>query len=205
MVKKISPIVLLAFSLYACGCSIPKSARQAEIYSFTKTEKKLSIGFSKKIEITVKDFRNRIAYEENVEDLQQAVEKYISEHPGMSDAAINNLRKLKVADGATKEEVTFLLGKPDQIRRVSSMNPYGAEGLWIYRISKLDAIMFFIFPVFLVHEGYYLYFKDDVLAGIEKRFMEQMVETSPGPGMYESKTPFGGSDSEDKNKEEEPF
>lgn len=160
---------------------MPTSASYREIYSFTKEEKKVKSVFGKKQSISIKDFRENEMYEEDMEALKEDVEKYIALHPDLSEAAKNNLRELRVAEGATKEEVKLLLGEPDKI----------SDETWVYKINKLRAITVFIVPVFFVHEGYYLYFKDGVLSGIQRHYPKQVVEQVPGPGLFEKKKSSG--------------
>jgi len=138
--------------------------------------------FSKKYE-SIKDFRGIEMYDEDIDALKEEVKEYIVAHPELSDAKKKDLRELKVMQGETKEEVRLLLGSPDKI-----VNPQ----TWVYKISTWRAFTVFIVPVFFVHEGYYLYFKDDILTGIEKHYLKQLIEQSAGPGVYEKK----GSNSE---------
>lgn len=183
----VSAIVLVSFSL--AGCSMPKAAVQRPLYSFTRVEKSGKSGFmgTRKI-ITIKDFRQNEAYDEDIEGLKEDVEEYISKHPELSETARNNLRDLKVTQGSRAEEVIFLLGKPDKVAKASGAGRYGATEIWIYRISKIRAFTVFVFPVFFVHEGYYLYFKDGVLVEIEMHYLKQIVKQGSAPGLVESKS-----------------
>lgn len=95
----------------------------------------------------------------------------------MSEQAKKDLRELKVTQGATASEVVLLLNDPDKIMKTSG-GKYAADEIWIYRISRLRAFTIFIFPVFFVHEGYYLYFKDGVLQEIEKHYLKQVIKQS---------------------------
>gem|GEM_PF-2372952 len=175
MTKNVVLYILLIFSLAITGCSMPAAAKQGNIYSFTKVEKKKQSLFAKSYE-SVKDFREIEMYTEDIDALKEDVEKYIATHPELSDEIKKNLREIKVTLGETKEEVQLLLGDPDKIT---------GQGVWIYRISKWRAFTVFIIPVFFVREGYYLYFKDDVLVDIQRHYLKQMIQQSPGPGVYE--------------------
>ncbi len=183
----VSTIVLVSLSLIGC-CSIPVTAIQSPLYSFTREEKITKGGFmGKKKSITIKDFRGNEAYDEDIVALKAEIEKYISQHPDLSESAKSNLRELKVTQGATGDEVTLLLGKPDKVVRAGGGGPYGASEIWIYKISKIRIFTIFIIPVFFVHEGYYLYFKDGRLVEIERHYLKQVVQQSEGPGVTESK------------------
>jgi hypothetical protein len=159
------------------GCSLPTAAIQRPLYSFTREEKKIKSGFGgEKKSITVKDFRQNDAYDEDIATLKEEVEKYISRRQDLSDSAKNNLREIKVTPGASRNEVVLLLGKPDKLTRVSGSGRYGASEIWIYKLSKIRVFTIFILPVFPVHEGYYLYFKDGALVEIERHYLKQVVE-----------------------------
>jgi hypothetical protein len=178
MRKSTSFPVLILSCLFLSGCSIPSAARYTQLYSLTKEEKKVSSGLGGKRKVVlIKDFRENEMYEEDLAALKEEVEKYIASHPDLSEAAKNNLRALKVAEGATKEEVKLLLGEPDKA------SPGHASEVWIYRISKMRAFSVFIVPVFFAHEGYYLYFKDGVLTAIERHYPKQIVEQGAAPGI----------------------
>ncbi len=142
----------------------------------------------KKKSITIKDFRGNDAYDEDIEALKADVEKYISQHPDLSESEKNNLRALKVTQGATVDEAILLLGKPDKSVRAAGGGRYGASEIWIYKISKIRVFTIFILPVFPVHEGYYLYFKDGALVEIERHYLKQVVQQGEGPGIIESKS-----------------
>ena len=185
--KIISVAIIVLVILSMIGCSMPTAAIQGSLYSFTREEKRIKSGFGRKKSITIKDFRANDAYDEDIEALKTEVEKYIREHPDLSESAKNNLREIKVTQGTTSDEVVLLLGKPDKLVRAAGGGRYGASEIWIYKISKIRAFTIFILPVFLVHEGYYLYFKDGALVEIERHYLKQIVEQSAGPGVIESK------------------
>ncbi len=196
--KKIRFLVLIFFSTYALGCSIPRSAKCDKLYGFTRTEKNIKGFLGSKIkDISVKDFRGSERYDEDMLELQEEVDKYILAHPQLSESARNNLKELKVAEGSTTEETGLLLGKPDRMMKVND-KIYGADQVWIYRIKKIQAFIVLLFPVFLSHEGYYLYFKDNLLKAIERHYLEQVVQLQD-PGMGSIKK-FGTATEE--NKEE---
>jgi len=186
--KTISVAIIVLVILSMIGCSMPIAAIQSPLYSFTREEKRIKSGFGgKKKSITLKDFRGNDACDEDIEALKTDVEKYISQHPDLSESARNNLQALKVTQGATGDEVVLLLGKPDKLVKVAGSGRYGASEIWIYKLSKIRAFTIFILPVFLVHEGYYLYFKDGALVEIERHYLKQIVEQGAGPGVIESK------------------
>lgn len=187
--KKISVLVIALVLFSLMGCSMPTAAVQRTLYSFTRDEKVKKSGFmGTRKTITIKDFRQNEAYDEDIEGLKKDAEDYISKHAELSESAKNNLRELKVTQGSTADEASFLLGKPDKVARASGLGRYGATEIWIYRISKIRVFTLFIFPVFFVHEGYYLYFKDGVLVEIERHYLEQIVKQGSAPGIVESKS-----------------
>jgi len=175
--KKILFPLLILFSTYISGCSIPIKASCKQLYSFTKEEIKIREGFSKRMVISIKDFREKESYDEDIIALEEKVEKYILGHPELSESAKNNLRKLKVSPGSTKEEVKLLLGKPDKVTKAGN-NVYAASQKWIYRINNLTTFTIFFLPVFYAHEGYYLYFKDDILAAIERHSLKETTQAT---------------------------
>ena len=161
-------------------------ARQNQLSAYYKEEaKKKSSFFGGQKPQFFKDFRQDEAYEEDMTALKEDAEKYISGHPDLSDAAKTNLRELKVAEGASREEVELLLGEPDKVSKLGAGANYNASELWIYRISRIRAFTVFIVPIFFVHEGYYLYFKDGILAGIERHYLRQTIEQGAGPGVVQ--------------------
>lgn len=184
MKKLIMGLVLAVFSLQLCGCSVPAREAQKQIYSYTRQEKKIPGTFGKK-RVSVKDFRGVDMYEEDMIALKDDAEKFIAIHPELSEENKNNLRQLKVAAGETQAEVELLLGKPDKLIRSKPDALYGADQIWVYKISKIRAFTVFIVPVLFVHEGYYLYFKDGILQALERHHLKQMVEQGAGPGVYE--------------------
>lgn len=185
--KIISASIIVLVSLAMIGCSLPTAAIQGSLYSFVKEEKRIKSAFGDKKSITIKDFRQNDAYDEDIEALKTEVEEYISQHPDLSESAKNNLREIKVTPGASHNEVVLLLGKPDKLARAAGSGRYGASEIWIYKLSKIRVFTIFILPVFPVHEGYYLYFKDGALVEIERHYLKQVVEQHAAPGVIESK------------------
>ena len=180
--KKILPLILIFSLLNLLGCSVPAAAKYSQLYSFTKEEKinKGSFGLKQKVEL-LKDFREDEMYSEDIDALKIEVEKYIAANPDLDEVTKNNLRELKLTPGATKPEVSLLLGEPDKT---------GNSGdLWIYRISRIRAFIFFIFPYFFAHEGYYLYFEDNHLKVIEKHYPEQIFHQASAPGLSRTTGP----------------
>lgn len=117
-------------------------------------------------------------YDEDIAALKEEVEKYISSHDGLSEQKKADLRELKVTEGDTKEEVFLLLGEPEKISGAGA----GKE-TWIYRINRLRAFTFFIFPYYFAHEAYYLRFENNKLMSIERHYPKQMVHQASGPGI----------------------
>lgn len=180
-------LAIILVSLCIIGCSMPTATVHRPLYSFTKVEKTTKAGFfGRKKTITIKDFRQNEAYDEDIEALKQEAEKYIPRHPELSGEAMDNLRHLRVTQGSTRDEVTFLLGKPDKVMKTDGAGRYGATEVWIYKINKVRVFTVFIIPLFPVREAYYLYFKDNALLEIERHFLKQVVEQHPGPGIVDS-------------------
>ncbi len=176
----------MILSLCILGCSIPTASTQNELYSYYKEEVKKKGGFlSTKSPDAFRDFRREVTYEEDIDALKEDAEQYISTHPGLSDTAKSNLRELKVAIGSNRDEVELLLGEPDKISKLGGGGRYAATELWIYRISRIRVFNIFIVPIFPVHEGYYLYFKGDTLAGIERHYLKQVIGQGAGPGVLQ--------------------
>lgn len=173
-------ILILSLAVFLSGCSMPVSSIQGSLYSFTKEKKKGKGMLASWSAPTVRDFREEEAYEEDMEGLKEDVEEYISRHPDLKESARNDLRELKVSPGAGSEEVILLLGKPDKLINLRGEGRYGASEIWIYKISKLRTFTVFIFPVFPVHEAYYLYLKDGTLLEIERHALKQTVEQGRG-------------------------
>jgi len=172
--KKILVLILILSCFYLAGCSTPARMAHPEIYSITRQEKKIKGTFSNKKEIIIKDFRGNDRYEEDITSLKEEAEKYIISHEGLSEARKSDLRELRVSVGQSREEVKLLLGKPDKV----------SKDIWIYKINKMRAFTVFIIPVFFVHESYGLYFKEDVLVGIERHYLNQVVQQSPALGVF---------------------
>jgi len=175
--KKTLVAVLFLFCFGLCGCSVPTAAGRDRLYSITKEEKRSKGTFGGKKTITIKDFRQREKYDEDIEALKQEVGKYILAHPDLNEETKSNLRQIKVVPGMQKEEVTLLLGEPDKISKAGK-NAYLADQLWTYRINTWQTFTFFILPVFCTHQGYYLYFKDNTLAVIEIHYLRQTVQAN---------------------------
>jgi len=174
--KKILPLILI---FILSGCSIPTSANRSEIYSFSRENKKLRGGFGGNATYElIRDFRGYEMYPEDIAALEEKVENFISLHPKLSDSQRDNLRKLRLTPGATKEETLLLLGEPTKVS--------GGGSTWIYRLNKIRAFTFFIVPVFFAHEGYYLRFDGDRLTAIERHYPEQMMHQASGPGIIQS-------------------
>lgn len=161
------------------GCSMPKSARYAQIESISRQEKSIKSGFTRKKVVIIQDFRENDRFDEDIEQLKAKVEAYITEHPELSDAQKANLRELKVTEGAGAEEIRLLLGKPDKITDRKSLEGISSE-TWIYRINHRSTFTVFIFPVLPMHEGYYLKLENKRLKTIERHFLEQVLDSGGG-------------------------
>ena len=122
-------LVIISLCLYVGGCSLPTTVRYEQLYSLTREEKKVKGAMlGKKKAILIKNFRQKQAYEEDIEILKQEVEAYIAGHPDLSEGRKADLRALKVTEGLAKEEVTLLLGEPDKVIKGSSKKaPYQAS------------------------------------------------------------------------------
>lgn len=178
LMKNIARIALILLCFYAAGCSVPSTAGEKYLYGISREEKKQDNGiFGNKKYIEIKDFRGNERYDEDFAALKEEVEKYITLHPGLSEEVKSALRELKVAAGLKTEEVKLLLGRPDR----------AMKDIWVYRISKWRAFTIFIVPVFFVHEGYYLYFKDGVLDSIERHYLTQTIHQNAAEGVYQQK------------------
>lgn len=185
--KILTYLTLLLLGFYLASCSMPTSSRYSQIYSYTKEVKVVKGGFGSNSKyVSIKDFRENDAYDEDIDSLKKEAEEYILLHPEIGEQVKNNLRQLKVTEGSSKDETSLLLGKPLKILETKN-NPYSASELWIYRISKKNAVTFFIVPFLLVNEGYYLYFKDNSLAAIERHYIKQQIETSSLPAIEKKK------------------
>jgi len=168
-------------------CSIPRVHTYKELYSFTKQEKVKKGGFASKNKVTlIVDFRGNKVFDEDVVALKESVKKYISAHAGLSEPAKNNLQELRVTEGLTKEEIKLLLGEPDKIIVSGKGFSTGSE-IWIYATSKKSTFTIIVLPVYFGHEKYYLYFKDNALALIERHYLEQTFSsTDSGVGLMQN-------------------
>lgn len=169
--------ILLLLFITGC-CSIPRIVTYGELQSFTREKKKskASLAFLGANEVLVNDFRERKAGEEDIKNLKSKVESYISSRPGLSESAKNNLQELKVTSSSTKEEVELLLGRPDKVINKNEKNMPGSEA-WVYLTNRQSVFSVVFLPVFFDHEKYYLYFKDGLLASIERHYLEQTFTT----------------------------
>jgi len=186
--KKILFSILILFCIYISGCcSIPRVASYKQLYSFAKEEKKIKGSFGKSKIVSIKDFRENEVFDENIIALKEMVEKYISSHTDLNGSTKNNLRELKVTEGAAGEEVKLLLGEPDKVVKTGKKT-YITSEIWIYKINKSSTFTIIFLPVFFGHEEYYLYFKDNVLTLIERHYLEQTFYASDsGMGLQRNK------------------
>src|SRR3989338_3601282 len=108
--KRVLFVVFILLCICLPGCSVPRVATYNHLKSITRKETKPKGMFGSAKSVSIYDFRGIERYDEDIDALKVRVEKYISSHPDLSDAAKNNLRELKAAFGSTKEEVELLLG-----------------------------------------------------------------------------------------------
>jgi len=178
-------LILILFCIW--GCSVPRVAQYTHIYSYTREEKIIKTTLSgKKKFVSVKDFRENERFDEHITALKDKVENFVASNPHLREEAKNNLRELKVMEGSTKTEVELLLGEPDKI--IKKEGEVGSlSETWIYRISKINTFGVFIIPLFFTHEGYYIYFKDNLVTAIERHYLTQTLQASD-PGMGNKKS-----------------
>lgn len=162
MKKLIFPVLVILCS-YVSGCSYARVEKYSQLETFTsnKAEKK-GKGLSSK---AIKDFRGNNVRNEDIEIVKAKVEKYISLHKDLNEATKNRLRELTVTEGATKEEVELLLGKPTKI----IVRP--SSEMWVYKTRKTDPLPMLEVPVSF-HQSYCLYFKENALVGIEMHYLK---------------------------------
>lgn len=127
--------------------------------------------------LSIKDFRENEIYDEDVTALKAKIEKYIANHTELTEPAKNNLRALKVTEGAAKEEVKLLLGEPDRIVKRHKEDDIASE-VWTYKINKSSPFTVVFLPVFFGHEEYHLYLKDNILVSIERHYLKQTFYSS---------------------------
>jgi len=169
--------ILVMLCFYISGCSIPMAAKYSQLNTFSSngTAKKKKFSFSES-ERPVEDFLGNKMYKEDIDIVKGRVEKYISVHSNLSEATKNNLGKLRVSVGATKEEVELLLGKPTKIIKRKD-NAHAISEIWLYKTNKRNPFAIVIIPIFVIHEEYCLYFKENVLSDIQRHYLKQIVET----------------------------
>ena len=165
-------LIVLCFCISGC-CSMPRSMTYPQLYSLTTAKKtiKKQIGMRQKVEV-INTFRENEVNQNAITALTKEVDKYIAGHSGLAEATKNNLRKFKVVNGATADEVNLLLGKPDKVIKTSKKNV--ASETWMYQTSKSSIFDILVFPVFWGHEKYFLYFQDNILTLIERHYLKQI-------------------------------
>ena len=168
--------ILGMLCFYISGCSIPMVAKYSQLSTFTsnKTGKKMKFGLGGSNR-AIEDFLGNKIHKEDIDIVKERVEKYISIHNNLSEATKNNLRELRVTEGATKEEVELLLSKPTKIIKRKD-NVHAISKIWLYKINKRNPFTIVILPIFLIHEKYYLYFKENILFNIQRHYLRQIVE-----------------------------
>lgn len=126
---------------------------------------------------SIRDFREREAFDQDINALKEKVEQYISCRSDLNEATKNNLRELKVTGGSSKEDVELLLGEPDKIIKNRKKDNLTYEA-WIYKTNKRSIFTVIFLPLFFGHEKYSLYFQDNALALIERHYLEQTFSAS---------------------------
>lgn len=165
--------ILVILCIYLSGCSIPTAARYSQLNTFTSKKGKVSFGKSGR---RIEDFLGNEIDKKDIDIVKERVEKYIFTRNDLNEATKNNLRELRVTEGATKEEVELLLGKPTKTIKLTN-KAHAISEIWLYKINKRNPFTITIVPIFLVHEGYYLYFKENVLVDIQRHYLKQVIET----------------------------
>ncbi len=161
--KRSTFLILVILCSYISGCSYARVEKrsQLETFSSSKAGKKRKSLSSK----TLKDFRGKIARQEDIENLKAKVEQYICLHKDLNEVTKSHLRELTVTEGATKEEVELLLGKPTKI----VVHP--SSEMWVYKTEQTDPLPMLEAPVSF-HRSYRLYFKENALVSIEMRYLK---------------------------------
>jgi len=165
--------ILVLLNIYIAGCSIPMTAKYTQIdaLSSDKAGKKSKFRTGK----PVKDFLGNEIPQEGMIAIKERVEGYISSHSDLGESTKNNLRALRLTEGATKEEVELLIGRPAKVIKLGN-NIHAPSEAWLYRTNKRTAFMIIIIPTFIVYEKYYLYFKENVLVSMRKHYLKQFVD-----------------------------
>lgn len=160
------------------GCSAPSYRRIDTIncyYDTTEWGHDSLFAIPKSQPVTI-DFKNdRINNKETyLADLKGRVEDYLLRHPEITGETKSALENFKVIEGMTKEQVKLLLGNPERIQSLDSNNKYKADERWVYIMKGLQGVYVGPVPIFLTHNAYHLYFKVDILSGIEDAGIEYL-------------------------------
>lgn len=115
-----------------------------------------------------RDFKGKVIHKEYITGLKARVEDYISHHPEINGETKSALTDFKVIKGMTKEQVRLLLGEPEKAQHLNSGNKFRADARWVYAMETLRCVYVVPIPVFFTHDAYHLYFKGDILVGIEE-------------------------------------
>jgi len=161
-------LVMLCSYIYGCSYARVEKYSQLETFPSNKAKKKKKSAFSL-LSNPIKDFRGNIVRKEDIEIEKAKVEQYISLHKDLNEATKNHLSELTVTEGATKEEVELLLGKPTKIVKFKSI-PSSSE-MWVYKTERTDPLPMLDVPVSF-HQSYYLYFKENALVDIEMHHLK---------------------------------
>lgn len=105
-------------------------------------------------------YRNALGKEVDRENLQQKVREYIVAHPDRPEHIKRSLISLSVTWGMTRDEVELILGRPNNIVKLTPTARSVADEKWVYNMTGM---MMVLFP-----ERYTLFFRDGVLVGSSK-------------------------------------
>jgi len=176
--KILTPVFSLLIFLTVNGCcSLPKTESKKELYSIVKETTVEKSMFGKNQIVSFKDFRGYEAFNKNIDSLKARIEGYIQNHPDLSESTKKDLRDYKVARGSSMDEVRLLLGAPDKVIK-SKAHPQKPDEVWIYITDKDSNFQIVFLPVYFGHEKYYLYFTGNLLANIERHYLQQTFSTN---------------------------
>lgn len=147
---------ILGLAAVLNGCSAPS-------YSLRD-----SLNFYSSNKGVARDFKGNVIYKDRITDLKKKVEDYIAHHPEINEEAKSALKELKVIKGMTREQVKLLLGSPGKVQNLNSRNKFRASQRWVYAMRELRCIYVMPAPLFFTHDAHHLYFKGDILTGIEE-------------------------------------
>ena len=180
--KRTSLVVLGILCSCVLGCSIPMTAKYSQLDTFSSGKAPKKSKFSIFMPIHQQEnFLGDKVTKEDIEAAKEKTEKYILEHNDLDEASKHYLRDLKVVRGATMEEVRLILGEPSKIIK-SGKKAHPSSETWVYKTNKVDHFKILIISIFQVKETYYLYFKDNILTGINKHYLQRAAGSNSRPG-----------------------